>query len=214
MNANSLFIQAKNLEKLFSIYFFLSLTGIISGLWEYFLIQKILTWDGDFSTNISVLSISQTVISILRGLTSLFLAFYFIKWLFYSTRNLEKNKEVYYLTNSSASAIWSWFIPVLNLFQPYQIVRENFEIWKNLSLPTEKISSSLVSWWWFFFIFTIAADLFGIGIFEGIQSPDLDKYSGNPWPFFVPGLVEIVAILLSRSMMKRFTNFYETIVGE
>ncbi|MGC9341310.1 MAG: DUF4328 domain-containing protein [Bacteroidales bacterium] len=214
MNTKSLLIQAENLEKLFSIYFFLALTGIISGLWEYFLIQKILSWEGDFSSNISVLTIFQTVISILRGLTSLFLAFYFIKWLFHSMRSLEKNKEVYYLNNSSSSAIWSWFIPVLNLFQPYQIVRENFETWKNLAFGKKNISSVIVSWWWFFFIFTIAADFFGIGILEGIQSSNLEKYSGNPWPFFIPGLIEVVAILLSRSMMKKFAIFYEAIVGE
>jgi len=54
-------------------------------------------------------------------------------------------------------ALWSWFIPIINLFRPYQVVRE---VWIETSMvlarrenaKVDNISSAIVAWWWFFFL--------------------------------------------------------------
>lgn len=213
MTSEKLKTHSTNLILLFTIYAVFSIAAMLSGLREYALIQKILFWEGDFSSETANLSIIQSILNILRGLTSLFLAFYFIRWLWFSTLSLEKNPAVFYLNYRPGAAIWSWFIPVINLILPFQVVRDNYEAWENISSSNSGNSSAVVLWWWIVFILSMIAGFFETGIMGGINSLQLEKYSGNPWPFFIPGLMELMAILITIRMMKKFKKFYELTIG-
>lgn len=211
IKTENLILQADNVIKLFLLYFILSLLSLILELREYFLIQKILEFDADFSIIVATLTVSQTIVNILRGLCSLFIAFYFIRWFYLSYILVKQQKDIYFLNYSASSTIWSWFVPVLNLLYPFLIMRESYETWKNLYTNKEDYSSRPVLLWWLLFISAIIADYFGLGMLEGINSNNLMQYSSNPWPFFVPGIIEMSAILASVIMMKKFKKFHQLV---
>ena len=68
--------------------------------------------------------IGSIIISILIFVSRVFLVFYFLRWFFLAYSYLKSREELYYLTYSPSSTIWSWFVPVLNLFMPFLIMRE------------------------------------------------------------------------------------------
>ncbi|MFW5644348.1 MAG: DUF4328 domain-containing protein [Bacteroidota bacterium] len=211
MKMKKLMSEADDTAKLFYLYLIFTLGKTISYLWEYALIQKILSHEGNFESAVTGLTVFQSILSILQALTVLFIIFYFLRWFYHSHLMLEQDENIYYLNHKSNSAIWSWFVPVINLILPYLVMRENYETWKELKNPRSKKPDNIVFFWWILFISSIVAGAFGIGVLEGINSPNLEKYINNPWPFFLPGLIEMVAISATLKMLKNFKKFY---VGE
>lgn len=208
MKTEKLIREADDTARLFYLYLIFTLGKVIASIWEYALIQKILSYEGNFESSVTGLTVFQTIISILQGLTGLFIIFYFLRWFYHSHLLLEEDKSIYYLNHQSNSAIWSWFVPVINLILPYLVMRENYETWRELKTESRKRPDNIVISWWILFIASTLAGFFGIGIFDGINSSNLEKYINNPWPFFLPGLIEIAAISLTIKMLKNFKKFY------
>lgn len=213
MNTEKLIREADDTAKLFYLYLIFTLCKVSADLWEYALIQKILSYEGNFESSITSLTVFQTIVSILQGLTSLFIIYYFIRWFYHSHLALQENEKIYYLNHKSASAIWSWFVPAINLILPFLVMRENYETWRDLNIEKNNRSDNMVLSWWILFISTTVAGYFGIGLFEGINSPDLEKYNSNPWPFFLPGIIELLATIITIRMLKKFKKFYIWDVG-
>jgi len=70
----------------------------------------------------------------------------FIKWFRRAYFNIEA--AGLNIDNSESAAAWSWFIPIYNLFAPYQIMKE---IWiKTQKAYTENIKpmNNLIAMWW------------------------------------------------------------------
>ncbi len=208
MKTEKLIREADDTTKLFYLYLIFTLGKVIANLWEYALIQKILSYEGNFESSVTGLTVFQTIISILQGLTGLFIIFYFIRWFYHSHLILQEDENIYYLNHNSSSAIWSWFVPVINLILPYLIMRENYETWRELKTDSSNRPDNTVISWWIILISSTVAGYFGIGVFEGINSPNLEKYINNPWPFFLPGIIEIAAISVTIKMLENFKRFY------
>src|SRR5690606_36596274 len=77
----------------------------------------------------------------------------FVKWFRRAYNNIHAlNKEN--LEYSENQALWSWFIPFINLVRPKRIMEE---IWDRTQKSyyvsnTEYTKSALISWWWGFWI--------------------------------------------------------------
>ena len=71
-------------------------------------------------------------------------AFFFLMWMHRSHRNLRAIGAVN-LKYSPKSAVFWWFVPIMNLFKPKQVVDE---IWK-WSVGTD---TALVNLWWFLWV--------------------------------------------------------------
>jgi hypothetical protein len=69
----------------------------------------------------------------------------FLIWIHHAYANLE-SLEVRYLRFTPGWAVGWFFIPIMSLFRPYQVVAET---WR---MSTEQNSAALVGWWWFLFL--------------------------------------------------------------
>lgn len=93
-----------------------------------------------------------------------------------------------------------FFIPIANLFKPYQAVKE---IWKASGSNTDNWefnpSSPLVAWWWFFWIVTRVLNRLVIGISESAKTLE-EFHSAANWKIF-SSVADVVLTLLVGAMM-------------
>jgi hypothetical protein len=69
-------------------------------------------------------------------------AFFFIRWLHHAYRNL-RALGAGNLRYATATAVWSWFVPILNLWRPKQVVND---VWR-ASDPDAPADQSDGAWW-------------------------------------------------------------------
>lgn len=92
-------------------------------------------------------------ITILRVVAFVVNVVTFILWFRRAYNNLYKI-GVHGLQWTEGWAAGSWFVPILNLFAPYQIMREIWHKTQTMSKPeeTQVHSDAIVGWWWGTFI--------------------------------------------------------------
>ena len=129
--------------------------AIISGVLEYQLLsdfkngvyisQELAVEAGKESdTRQGVVGIAQLIISIVSGILIL-------KWIYRANYNVRQLGATGMKFTPGWSIGW-YFVPIINLWKPYQAMKE---IWKTSSDPlnwkTQSVSS-ILSWWWLFWI--------------------------------------------------------------
>lgn len=178
------------------VFWLMVISQMIFILWDlsYFLIEQSFYFDLYFIGEIA---------SRFFFVISLVAASYFIKWMYNAYFNLHAIKKVQ-LKYKKEWAIAGWFIPVVNLFMPFQIVQEIFLKTQQATLGSKPVhSSAKVGWWWALFLLTS---------FLGANTPYLID------PFYLTSLeilgflllrfVGLVSLLVAISMV-RITSHYE-----
>jgi ABC-type multidrug transport system fused ATPase/permease subunit len=110
----------------------------------------------------------------LKGLVSyaqLFSAITFLLWFFRAYSNL--HKLVGDLKYKSGWAIGSWFVPVLNFFRPYRMMKELYqrtgEVLNANGIPETKLKTSPLGLWWTFWLLPIILSLI-LGVYVQITT--------------------------------------------
>ena len=146
------------------------LVAVLSDLSEYFLLQRMETEDVPFS-EIEASDNRQLVVTVVQTAVFFAAAFFFIRWLHHAYRNL-RPLGAGNLRYASATAVWSWFVPILNLWRPKQVIND---VWR-ASDPEAPADQSEGAWWgtrppllfavWWFvwivlnFVYNVATRLF------------------------------------------------------
>ena len=112
--------------------------------------------DGDLYTieEVDANDVRQMRIDLAYLLIYAVLAVSFLMWL-HRIRKNEAHLDVVGTQFSAGWSVWVWFIPIMNLFRPYQIMKE---AWQVSDSDTEADSwnrssvSPLMGWWWFLFL--------------------------------------------------------------
>ena len=129
--------------------------AIISGLLEYQLLSDFK--NGVYSSeDLAVAAaeandVRQGIVGILQFFIFVVSGIFILKWIYLSNYNARQLGA----TDMAFTPGWSigwYFIPIANLWKPYQAMKE---IWKVSSNPHSWKSqsvSSLLPWWWFFWV--------------------------------------------------------------
>ncbi len=146
----------------------------------------------------------QMILFILRSLTVVFLAFYFLRWFYITYSYLRSREELYHLSYNPSSTIWSWFIPVLNLFVPFLIMREIDESLESItSHQKSKSDSKLVVWWWLFFILSGFTHFFSNSPFSGLLTVNSVPVPGRFWKNLIVLIIRLMAITIAVLFFRR-----------
>jgi len=125
---------------------------------------------------VALLSLAVTAIAFF--VTFIICSVVFLMWLFRARKNLPALGISAVRWSPGWSMAW-WFIPIMSLFRPYQVVKETWQVTDPTSAPGEQRSQKLPSyfvWWWtLYLIYTI-----GINVTDNYASavggdPDLDE---------------------------------------
>jgi hypothetical protein len=142
----------------------------------------------------------QAVISLVQGGLVLATAVFFILWLRRSYANLDAlgGRRRY----SVRWAIWCWFVPLMSLWRPKQIVNDL------LAGDPRAPTRTLVNWWWATFL--VSNWVAGSGarlLFEGTDPQQLHDAAIAR---VVANLIEVPAAILAVLVVRRLTAAQET----
>ncbi len=145
--------RSKNLLNAFYILVFVESIHIV---WKFYQYYVQITFDDDFSDDSALLIMtSEDNFSILMNICFIFsytiCVITFILWFRRAYYNLHQKS-----TSPSYSEGWaagSWFVPFINLYRPYKIMKDLYQITaekiSEAGLALEKpLHTRLVGWWW------------------------------------------------------------------
>ena len=143
--------RAKNAQLLIYIILGLEVVSFFSSYMQYNLIDRI-AHGGDYTMEEADLNdLREMVIGILYVIAYIVSAVTFIQWFRRAYYNL--HLLVPRLNREEGWAAGSWFVPILNLFWPYQIMQELYQKSEAI-LPNNgvalrpKLSTLFIGWWW------------------------------------------------------------------
>lgn len=148
--------RAKILIVSFCILTGLSVIGIISGYFELKLLKSAQEGQVIEESVASANDLRQMVIGLLQTALYIISAITFIAWFRRAYGNLHR-LGIHYLKQKETMAVWSWFIPIIVLFRPVQIMNE---IWTETQEKIKKLDPSyaiknggvIIGIWWTLFI--------------------------------------------------------------
>ena len=143
--------RAKNAIILIWIVMALEIISLISGYFQYDLLQTV-AHGGEISMETATANdLREQLIGFAYLIVYIVSAITFIMWFRRAYYNL--HLKVNYLSFTEGWAAGSWFVPILNLFRPYKIMKELYvetrEFLYNKGLTNyEILKTSHLVWWW------------------------------------------------------------------
>lgn len=151
--------RAKTAITMIWVVLILEIISLISGYLQYDLLQVVAN-GGDISIEAAesndlreqAIGIVYLIAFIISGVT-------FIQWFRRAYFNL--HLKVNHLSHTEGWAAGSWFVPIINLYRPYRIMKELYKetnellIKKGLSVSGSLTSSALGFWWTFWILSSI-----------------------------------------------------------
>ncbi|WP_304197257.1 DUF4328 domain-containing protein [Flavobacterium alvei] len=147
--------RSQNAILLIWIALALNCISLVSSYFQYDLLQTAAN-GGEISTEAvtsndnreQAIGIIQLIVFVLSAIT-------FIQWFRRAYFNL--HLRVNHLSNSEGWAAGCWFMPIVNLFRPYQIMKELFQethlfLKRNNAHTKEHLSIASLGLWWTFWI--------------------------------------------------------------
>ncbi|MBP9068538.1 MAG: DUF4328 domain-containing protein [Bacteroidia bacterium] len=147
--------RAKNAITLIWIVLVIEIFALASSVLQYFLLQEAANGELISEENAKANDLREMAIGIIYTIAFIISAVTFISWFRRAYFNL--HLKVSGLSHSEGWSAGSWFVPIISLFRPYQIMKELYVqtkglIIKNGLAPYGNFSTQNLGWWWAFWI--------------------------------------------------------------
>lgn len=150
--------RAKILINVFWALTSLLFVSLLSGYFELSLLKSVQQGNSIDEIDANASDLMQMIIGLLQTGLHIASIIVFLNWFRRAYGNLHRLK-ISYIKHSESTAVWSWFVPILFLFRPVQIMNE---IWTETQEKIKKYNSSyvlksgglIIGLWWTFFIFS------------------------------------------------------------
>ncbi|WP_306642077.1 DUF4328 domain-containing protein [Sanyastnella coralliicola] len=150
--------RAKSVITVLYVYGALQLVALLPGVAEYIALsesENISEFSQRYAenSNAELWNAIDLLTSPLSMIASILLIVFWIMWMRRAYYNIEQVAQST-LPYTNAACAWSWFVPILNLFLPYLLMRR---IWKetqdNLNINERlKESDAVITLWWVVYI--------------------------------------------------------------
>lgn len=143
--------RAKTAITLIWIVMAVECLAAISGFMQYGLLMDVANGIEVSEDTANVNDYREMAIGLIFLIVYIISAVTFIQWFRRAYYNL--HQKVSDLKRTEGWAAGAWFVPIISLYWPYQIMKELFDRTKQLLndkgiYQTETFSSGLVGWWW------------------------------------------------------------------
>jgi hypothetical protein len=199
--------RAKNAILLIWIVLALEAVNFISSFFQYHLLQTIA--NGGYVSD-AVAAANDTregIAGILYTVAFIISAVTFILWFRRAYYNL--HQKVSYLADSDGWAAGSWFVPIMNLYRPYQIMKELYLETKELFIKKEmavnqNFTTRLVGWWWTLWIIN---NIIGNIVFRySLKAESIGELTTSTVVGMISNVVGIVLALITVKVIKDYAQ--------
>jgi hypothetical protein len=146
--------RAKNAMVILWILLGMEVLSFISHYFQYDLLQRAANGAQVSTIEAGANDLRELIISIAYIVTYIIFLVIFIQWFRRAYYNLQTKVPNLLFTDGWAAG--SWFVPILNFYRPFQIMREihteTIELFEKKGVSNAKISTDYLGWWWFFWI--------------------------------------------------------------
>lgn len=167
--------------------------------------------DAEFWALLDANDSRQAVVGLIYFATFIFTVIAFLMW----QRRIRKNADYIGITGlrfSMAGVIGWWFVPIANIFLPYQVMKEMWQSnyhganeqseWRNSTV------SGLLGWWWGLFLVggwigSAAARIY-------FRNDDIDSLIIGYWLDIGSSMLLMVAAAIAIALVREITAFQES----
>ncbi|MDA8570990.1 DUF4328 domain-containing protein [Schleiferiaceae bacterium] len=199
--------RAKNAIVLIWIILALEIASLISGYFQYDLLNTVAN-GGEISTETANANDSrEQIVGIIYMIAYIISGIMFIQWFRRAYFNL--HQKVNHLSHSEGWAAGAWFVPILNLFRPYQIMKELYNETKDLLVKnglniSENFSTGILGWWWTLWIID---NFLGQFVFRySMRAETIDELTTMTIASMVSNIVGIPLALITVKVIKGYSN--------
>lgn len=204
--------RAKTAIILIWIVFGIEILSMISGYLQYSLVKSAQNGAVITTSSATLNDMREGIIGVIYMVAFITSAVIFIRWFRRAYFNL------HILTNGllhkEGWAAGAWFVPIVNLFMPYQIMKELYVESNKVLVAQEqpqRLKVANVGWWWTFWI---ASNIAGQVIFRVSKSAEtLEELSNASIISIISNIVGIVLALIAVKIISDYAKI-EPLLGE
>jgi len=199
--------RAKNAITLIWIVLALDIVSLISGYFQYDLLQTAAN-GGKISIETAIANDTrEQIIGIIHFIAFVISAVTFIQWFRRAYYNL--HLRVNHLSHTEGWAAGSWFVPIVNLYRPYQIMKELYQETKELLTKkglsiNENFTTGYLGWWWTLWIIN---KIIGQFVFNySMKAESIDEWTIITVASMVGNVVGIPLALITVKVIKDYSK--------
>jgi hypothetical protein len=181
--------------------------SLISSYFQYDLLQTAAN-GGEISTEYATSNDNrEQAIGIIQIIVFVVSALTFIQWFRRAYFNL--HLRINHLSHSEGWAAGCWFMPIVNLFRPYQIMKELFQetqlfLKRNEVHTSEHLSISSLSLWWTFWIID---RFFGQLVFKyTMKAETIDELTRSTIGQLISNAIGIVLAIITINIITEYSK--------
>jgi hypothetical protein len=199
--------RAKNAITLIWIVLALEIISLISGYFQYDLLQTVAN-GGEISMETATANDSrEQMIGIIYMIAYVISAITFIQWFRRAYFNL--HLRVNHLSQTEGWAAGSWFVPIVSLYRPYQIMKELYQETKELLIKkgfsvNDNFTADSLGWWWTLWIIN---NIIGQFVFRySMKAESIDELTTSTIASMVGSIIGIPLALITVKVIKDYSN--------
>ncbi|HEX5170486.1 MAG TPA: DUF4328 domain-containing protein [Cyclobacteriaceae bacterium] len=199
--------RAKNAVALIWIMLAMEIVSLISGYLQYDLLQHAANGSEIPIEAANANDTREGIVGVIYLIAYIVSAVTFIQWFRRAYFNL--HLKLNYLSQTEGWAAGSWFVPVISLYRPYQIMRELYNETKELltkngvAIRQQFTTSTLGIWWTLWIISNI------IGQFEfrySLKAESLDELTTSTIIGMISNIIGIPLALIAIKVVRDYAN--------
>ncbi len=197
--------RAKNAIILIWCVMILDFTSLVSSYLQYDLLATV-DAGGFISEGTAELNDNrELIIGLLYSITSIISIITFIQWFRRGYYNLNIRKNC---AHSEGWAAGSWFVPIISLFRPYQIMKEMWietsKMIADKTSDTLKSSTVVIGTWWTLWIITNYVSNYALK--SGLKGETLSDYMNSTIADIVTSILSIPLAYITIVMIKHYAH--------
>lgn len=197
--------RAKNAIILIYIVFILEIITLISDYFQYDLLQTFKNGGGGSMEAADANDARVQIIAIIYLITFLISAITFIQWFRRAYFNL--HMKVNHLSHTEGWAAGSWFVPIISLYMPYNIMKELYMETKELLtkkglLDSENLTTNSLGLWWTLWIIN---NIIGQVVWR-YPGETIDELIGGTVASMLGSVIGIVLALITVKVIKEYSD--------
>lgn len=205
--------RAKNAIILLYLVLIMDIISLISGYMQYSLLGRIA--NGNFTmVEAEMNDLREMLVAIIYAILMIVSAVFFILWFrraYYNLHQLSKR-----LKYSEGWAAGAWFVPIMNLFRPFQIMSEmvnetrSILVSRNL-IEKSKLASGVVGLWWTLWIVNNMFANFDMRY--SLRTESMEQYINSSLFGMISNVLGVFAVLAAIRVVKMYSAVESLVAG-